>query len=458
MNQSKININNDDWQDVCCDISVQNLDSLDNLNFIADALIQYSQKIDENIEKYDVDLDCCSGPTYSVNVLTPNEDDLEDVFRMFYGHPILESKLVTFTQNLIQWCKANDSVIWQCDETLLAETAAYALCIQDLKYLNLYCEALEESRRVSEAGQFDHIDALIHKHGLCTDIIRLLGKEYSDHGIKNEWEKVIRSDKAMRHTYLDSLARVQMNALKESDNHDSIIYAVSEASEKFILDETEREEWFVVLAEKIRVELRTYLEVSEGNPYTITLDDVVFDHNTGEITRYLADYKNIIIPDVLGTTPVTTIGDYAFHDHGLTNVVIPRHVTVIGRKAFADNALINVVIPNSVDVVGYYAFYRNTLTNVTLPDSVTLIDDGAFSTNMLTNITIPHSVTSIGNRAFFENNLKNVLIPSSVISIGSDIFCKDSEEEEMSYSESRLRQSEQDKSSHIFSDEDFGDL
>ena len=46
--------------------------------------------------------------------------------------------------------------------------------------------------------------------------------------------------------------------------------------------------------------------------HTLTLNDVKFDKESGAITDYISNYKNIIIPEYLNGTPVKTIGEGAF--------------------------------------------------------------------------------------------------------------------------------------------------
>ena len=102
-------------------------------------------------------------------------------------------------------------------------------------------------------------------------------------------------------------------------------------------------------------------------PYTLQPSDV--DFSDGEITDYINTIeKNIIIPDNFNDVAVTSIGEEAFQDKQLTNVIIPNSVESIGNNAFYGNKLTEVIIPNSVNSIGEGAFYNNTgLTSFNLP-------------------------------------------------------------------------------------------
>ena len=141
------------------------------------------------------------------------------------------------------------------------------------------------------------------------------------------------------------------------------------------------------------------------------------------ITKYINnDILDVVIPSNINGKQVVAIGNDAFRNLGLTNIVIPNSITNIGISAFRQNKLTSVTIPNSVTSIGSSAFENNQLTSVTIPNSVTSIGDYAFENNQLTSVTIPNSVTSIGKGAFSNNKLTNIIIPSSVTSIGDSAF------------------------------------
>ncbi len=104
---------------------------------------------------------------------------------------------------------------------------------------------------------------------------------------------------------------------------------------------------------------------------------------------------------------------------------IPDGVTSIGDEAFDDCGLTSVTIPDSVTSIGDYAFYGVTasLTSVTIPDSVTWIGLHAFGTcHGLRSVTMPNSVTRIDLHAFYAcANVTQVKFDKSAANIpGSD--------------------------------------
>jgi hypothetical protein len=83
------------------------------------------------------------------------------------------------------------------------------------------------------------------------------------------------------------------------------------------------------------------------------------------VTGYRGSGGAVVIPELLGGLPVTSIGNSAFAVRAsLTSVTIPDSVTAIGVEAFVGcTGLTSVTIPNSVTSIGYDAF--NGCTDLT---------------------------------------------------------------------------------------------
>ncbi|MCS5504027.1 InlB B-repeat-containing protein, partial [Lysinibacillus sp. A4] len=170
-------------------------------------------------------------------------------------------------------------------------------------------------------------------------------------------------------------------------------------------------------------------ETIEGKPVTIIGNLAFYESNLTEIVIpesviTIGDWafaktqlSTIVIPD-----SVEDIGRWTFQNSKLTSVTISKNLTTIGAQAFYGNQLVHVDIPDGVTAIDYQAFFGNRLTTVNIPDSVTIIGAQAFTNNRITNIKIPNSVTSIGDEAFGYNQLINVELPNSITSIGNYVF------------------------------------
>jgi uncharacterized repeat protein (TIGR02543 family) len=123
-----------------------------------------------------------------------------------------------------------------------------------------------------------------------------------------------------------------------------------------------------------------------------------------------------------------TIGKYAFWQCiALNAITIPAGVTSIGENAFSQSGLTSITIPKGVTSIGYAAFnYCTALQTVSFASDSKLesIGDYAFSDcTALNAITIPAGVTSIGYAAFMsDTSLKSIIIPESMTSIGGGVF------------------------------------
>ena len=178
--------------------------------------------------------------------------------------------------------------------------------------------------------------------------------------------------------------------------------------------------------------------------------DWIFNAETGVLTisgtgaMYDYEYKGSpwntirsIIKFVEIENGITSIGDYAFYNCGLTgDLVIPNSVTSIGDYAFCNCGLTgDLVIPNSVTSIGDYAFCNCGLTgDLVIPNSVTSIGDSAFSDcSGLSRINVESGNSKYDSRdncnAIIESDTntlivgcKNTVIPGSVLEIGDFAF------------------------------------
>ena len=142
---------------------------------------------------------------------------------------------------------------------------------------------------------------------------------------------------------------------------------------------------------------------SEGLAYTLK------DNGEYEVTGIgTCTDKHIVIPAMIGSVRVTSIGEKAFeYARTCESITMPDSITSIGKDAFgfASN-LKSITIPNGVTSIGNQAFQScSKLERVTIADGATHIGQSAFCyCEKLVSVTIPKSVTTIEKNAFIYSN------------------------------------------------------
>ena len=83
----------------------------------------------------------------------------------------------------------------------------------------------------------------------------------------------------------------------------------------------------------------------------------------------------------------------------------------------------SVEIPKGLSQIGQNAFQNKGLTDLVVLDGIIKIEDSAFSDNVLTSVGLPESLTNIGNNAFTGNaNLGLVHVPSTTTNVATNAF------------------------------------
>jgi hypothetical protein len=112
------------------------------------------------------------------------------------------------------------------------------------------------------------------------------------------------------------------------------------------------------------------INVSGSNAFFSSVDGVLYNKSKSKIVLFPSkkDFNRYVFPD-----SVSTIGDFAFANIGITSLTIPDSVKIIGEHAFFNNRLTSLEVPSSVTTIGDGAFSSNRLT------MVKLMGDGLFS-------------------------------------------------------------------------------
>lgn len=115
---------------------------------------------------------------------------------------------------------------------------------------------------------------------------------------------------------------------------------------------------------------------------------------------------------------LTTIGDQAFSNSGITAITLPQSLTTIGSSVFyGADKLKSIVIPDGVTSIGDRAFTGcNSLEQIQLPAGINTIREFMFSgCNSLKSLDIPEGVTTIETFAITNcAGLTSVKLPSTL--------------------------------------------
>lgn len=121
---------------------------------------------------------------------------------------------------------------------------------------------------------------------------------------------------------------------------------------------------------------------------------------------------------------ITAIGNGAFSETGLKNIVIPEGVTSIELQAFENcQDLESVTLPQSLKKLGYHVFANSGLTSLVIPEGITYLPQGTFNgCKNLETVTLPTTLETIEYNAFSNSGLTSIFIPKGVTSISSTSF------------------------------------
>ncbi len=209
-----------------------------------------------------------------------------------------------------------------------------------------------------------------------------------------------------------------------------VLISVSSSLEELYIPETVR-----VIADEACME-NTALTTAILTGYTGYVGDKSFYGCTG-------------LTDVIFSSGIKSIGNYAFTDSAVTRVVIPATVLSMGKGAFlrctaleqvtlwegivriggsafaSCTSLRQIIIPDSVTEVGSSAFKQCTgLQQASIGKGITEIPDYIFQgCTSLSSVTISGQASGIGNGAFNKcTALQSIALPESIVHIGSEAF------------------------------------
>lgn len=157
-------------------------------------------------------------------------------------------------------------------------------------------------------------------------------------------------------------------------------------------------------------ELKDFIENSidliESNNFVEVYEDLAYDLSPGYGTQeqMIGEFTTCMLEADIDPLPhMPYIPTAYLYGQNVSYFGIPNHVDNIGNFAFQESDLEEIIIPSNVKVIGIKAFCTcESLTSVTIEDGCTIIGDYAFMyCEQLEEIYIPKSVTTIMNDVFY---------------------------------------------------------
>ena len=236
--------------------------------------------------------------------------------------------------------------------------------------------------------------------------------------------------------YKDGSSIIVLDDADIMTTEDGIVY--KQDGDTLVICGYEGDEYIVEIPYEIDGIFVTDIETDNlpsGHEYYLAATEEDFEYSTGDgdgiiITKYTGTMTKFIIPDKLDGKSVVEIGENAFAESEIVDVVISGNIKKIDGYAFSDCAkLEKVYFKEGLEELGEYAFSgASALTEVDLPESLLILGNACFAGTKLTSIYIPKNVENIYNTALTLTAIENIEVdPDNVTfaSVDGVLYTKD---------------------------------
>lgn len=146
------------------------------------------------------------------------------------------------------------------------------------------------------------------------------------------------------------------------------------------------------------------------------------------ITAYTGfDAERVVIPAKIGGQPVVSIGEKAFKNTTVSEVILPGSIKAILGGAFSGcKRLQHIGLPDGLEYLGSRCFAGSGLTALHFPDRLKTIPEGCCGgCANLCDVTFGQQVQTIQGSAFHAcKKLQTVSFPESLLRVNNDAFEK----------------------------------
>lgn len=146
------------------------------------------------------------------------------------------------------------------------------------------------------------------------------------------------------------------------------------------------------------------------------------------ITAYTGlDAERVVISAKIGGQPVVSIGEKAFKNTTVSEVILPGSIKAILRGAFSGcKRLQHIDLPDGLEYLGSHCFASSGFTALHFPDRLKTIPEGCCGgCANLSDVTFGQQVQTIQWSAFHAcKKLQTVSFPKSLLRVDNDAFEK----------------------------------
>ncbi len=160
---------------------------------------------------------------------------------------------------------------------------------------------------------------------------------------------------------------------------------------------------------------------NEIYPHYEVVNGVLLDYQSETGYDYVDDNGKRVV-EIPNT--VRQVSDWVFFgNQNVDKVITSDYLYVIGEYAFMDCSVTEILMPPKMSHIGRSAFNRTGITSIDIPDGITKLEPFFMHCAPIQQVTIPESVTEICNDAFGDcQNLQSVYIPGNINSIDPNAF------------------------------------
>lgn len=142
------------------------------------------------------------------------------------------------------------------------------------------------------------------------------------------------------------------------------------------------------------------------------------------ITSYNGfEQTNIIIPEKIDGMPVISIGEKAFMNAPLAELVLPCSLKIILSEAFKGcKNLKKLDLPYGVVYLGDRCFCNTGLETLAIPNSIKRISVQCFMGSKCLKVSLPDSIEVIKEMCFYDTSVDTIIIPKGTKEVSCEAF------------------------------------